>query len=33
MQNPIKTKTCSENEYFNEIQKVPEQNFGACKDL
>ena len=33
IQNPIKTKTCTENEYVNEVQKVPEQNFGAYEDL
>ena len=33
MQSPIKTKTCTENEYDNEIQKGPEQNFGAYEDL
>ena len=33
IQNPIKTKTCTENEYVNGVQKVPEQNFGAYEDL
>ena len=33
MQNPIKTNTCTESEYVNEIQKVPEQKFGAYEDL
>ena len=28
-QRPTKTKLCNEKEYVNEIQKVPEQNFGA----
>ena len=32
-QSPINTKSCTENEYVNEIQKVPEQNFGAYEDL
>ena len=31
--SPINTKSCTENEYVNEIQKVPEQNFGAYEDL
>ena len=31
-QSPINTKSCTENEYANAIQKVPEQNFGAFKD-
>ena len=33
MQNPIKTNTCTENGYVNEIQKVPEQKFGAYENL
>ena len=28
-QSPINTKSCTENQYVNEIQKVPGQNFGA----
>ena len=32
-QSPINTKSCTENEYVNEVQKVPEQNFGAYEDL
>ena len=28
-QSPINKKFCTKNEYVNEIQKVPEQNFGA----
>jgi hypothetical protein len=32
-QKPINTKSYTENEYVNEVQKVPEQQFGAYEDL
>jgi hypothetical protein len=32
-QSPINTKSCTENKYVNEVQKVPEQQFGANEDL
>ena len=33
IQNPMKTKTRTENECVNEVQKIPEQNFGAYEDI
>ena len=32
-QKPINTKSCTENQYLNEIQKIPKQNFCAYEDL
>ena len=32
-QSPSNTKSCTENEYVNEIQKVPDYFFGAYEDL
>ena len=31
--SPINTKSCTENEYVYEIQKVPGQNFDEYEDL
>ena len=32
-QSAINTKSCTEDEYVNEIQKVPEQNFDTYEDI